>query len=37
MNNGVHQMLSEKFFLVLEALIAGRDEQMATYLDGAPR
>lgn len=30
-------MLSEKFFLVLEALIKGRDERMPTYSDGAPR
>ncbi|WP_072820870.1 hypothetical protein [Bradyrhizobium erythrophlei] len=37
MNNGVHQMLSEKFFLFLEALIKGRDEPLPTYADGAPR
>jgi hypothetical protein len=37
MNNGVRQMLSEKFFLFLEALIKGRDEALPTYADGAPR
>jgi hypothetical protein len=37
MNNGVRQMLSEKFFLYLEALIKGRDEPLPTYADGAPR
>ena len=37
MNNGVHQMLSEKFFLVLEALIKSRDDRWPTYSDGAPR
>jgi hypothetical protein len=30
-------MLSEKFFLVLEALIKGRDDSLPTYSDGAPR
>ena len=30
-------MLSEKFFLVLEALIKSRNEHMPTYADGAPR
>jgi hypothetical protein len=30
-------MLSEKFFLVLEALIIGQSERVATYSDGAPR
>ena len=30
-------MLSEKFFLFLEALIKGRDEALPTYTDGAPR
>jgi hypothetical protein len=37
MNNGVHQMLSEKFFLLLEVLIQGRDDRLQTYPDGAPR
>jgi hypothetical protein len=37
MNNGVHQMLSEKFFLFLEALIKGGDDPLPTYADGAPR
>jgi hypothetical protein len=30
-------MLAEKFFLVLEALIKGRDDSLPTYPDGAPR
>ena len=30
-------MLSEKFFLVLEALIKSRDDRWPKYLDGAPR
>lgn len=30
-------MLSEKFFLVLEALIKSRDDRWPTYSDGAPR
>jgi hypothetical protein len=30
-------MLSEKFFLVLEALIKGRGDRVPTYSDGAPR
>jgi hypothetical protein len=37
MNNGVRSMLSEKFFLVLEALIKGHSERVPTYPDGAPR
>ena len=30
-------MLSEKFFLFLEALIKGRDDPLPIYADGAPR
>ena len=30
-------MLSEKFFLVLEALIKGQNDRVPTYSDGAPR
>ncbi len=30
-------MLAEKFFLMLEALIKGQPERVATYSDGAPR
>ena len=30
-------MLSEKFFLVLESLIKGRNDSLPTYSDGAPR
>jgi hypothetical protein len=37
MDNGVRSMLAEKFFLVLEALIKGRTDQVPTYSDGAPR
>jgi hypothetical protein len=37
MNNGVHQMLAEKFIILLEALIKDRDYAVPTYSDGAPR
>jgi hypothetical protein len=37
MNNGVLQMLAEKFFLYLEALIKDRSYGTPTYSDGAPR
>jgi hypothetical protein len=37
MNNGVRPMLAEKFFLVLETLIKGQPDRVATYSDGAPR
>ena len=30
-------MLSEKFFLVLEALIKGQGDRVPIYSDGAPR
>ncbi|HET7888252.1 MAG TPA: hypothetical protein VFL62_18675 [Bradyrhizobium sp.] len=30
-------MLAEKFFLVLEALLKGRNDAQPTYADGAPR
>ncbi|MGA2058092.1 MAG: hypothetical protein ABSG88_22650 [Bradyrhizobium sp.] len=30
-------MLAEKFFLVLEVLIKGQTDKVATYADGAPR
>jgi hypothetical protein len=30
-------MLSEKFFLVLEALIKGQTDKVPVYSDGAPR
>jgi hypothetical protein len=37
MNDGVRPMLSEKFFLVLEALIKGQTDKVPVYSDGAPR
>jgi hypothetical protein len=37
MNNGVRQMLAEKFIIYLEALIKDRDCAVPTYSDGAPR
>ena len=37
MNNGVHQMLAEKFIILLEALIKDRNHAVPTYSDGAPR
>jgi hypothetical protein len=37
MNDGVHQMLAEKFIIYLEALIKDRDYAVPTHSDGAPR
>jgi hypothetical protein len=37
MNDGVHQMLAEKFIIYLEALIKDRANAGPTYSDGAPR
>jgi hypothetical protein len=37
MNQGVRPMLSEKFFIYLEALLKGERDQVPTYSDGAPR
>jgi hypothetical protein len=37
MNDGVRPMLSEKFFLVLEALIKGQTDKVPAHSDGAPR